>query len=713
MVKSTLLSPSTRRAALSLVLACAMATGLSLFLASRRAAVTTARLHSAERELEALTEGPADTLGRAAIAWGYAERMRLGLESPFRLIEAASRDPRLSRDEQRTVSWALLAALNRGESHQVDAAALDRLVRGKEVAGEQHLALIESEIANAEDPRAAELALRLAYTLAASERLVDAAAPQVIAQASALLADREIGRREAAQLLRGEKADEAIAALMRSRARHTLYVERPVLMAPSRQLEADAIARVPGILAAVRAMDSGDAGADSAATMGAATTFQSALQVAALRMEPAAEVTMSVKRWLPALRAELPAAAAERFASVRNTEMLSAAMAGEWSRADRRQIGRLHLAAAVGMRARAQEPLWFTGDAVPTLAQLGVSRVSFDADVPRAWRASYLASLGAAIDNLRIVFPQLNLAGVSVRFRVSSPADSALAMHEPQSRILHLPVATAAGALTHEVAHDLDRQVSEMLGRHGYWSDAANRSPDGKLRGPASRVAASLRAMTEETADGRRDREVNDRPAEIFATRVDWFVSHALARRGRSSGFLSAVQDELITGHVLHPERLRGAARSRSLLTALEGMTTVASFARVEAEPTAYAMLQHVLRAPVERRGQRPQAAWSMPALANAQCSAASEGHAGLLMLAAESRARGIMRGRAEAMSPERRPAWARAAMGEAPWATTALAEQVADVAGQLRAQLANPGLMQGGVGSRVDALIGSARCRE
>jgi hypothetical protein len=226
-------------------------------------------------------------------------------------------------------------------------------------------------------------------------------------------------------------------------------------------------------------------------------------------------------------------------------------------------------------------------------------------------------------------------------------------------------------------------------------------------------VAASLRAMTEETADGRRDREANDRPAEIFATRVDWFVSHSLARQGRSSGFLSAVQDELITGHVLHPERLRGAARSRSLLTALEGMTTVASFARVESEPTAYAMLQHVLRAPLERRGQRPQNAWGAPALGGVPCGTAGEGHAGLLILAAESHARGIVRGRAEAISPERRPAWARAAMGEAPWATTALAEQVGDVAGQLLAQLANPGLMQGSVGSRVDALLGSARCRE
>jgi hypothetical protein len=302
---------------------------------------------------------------------------------------------------------------------------------------------------------------------------------------------------------------------------------------------------------------------------------------------------------------------------------------------------------------------------------------------------------------------------VNIRFRVTSPADSALAMHEPQSRTLHLPVATAAGALTHEVAHDLDRQVSLFLGRQGYWSDAAARNGDPRLKGTASRVAASLRAMTEETADGRRDREASERPAEIFATRVDWFVSHSLARQGRSSGFLSAVQDELITGHVLHPERLRGATRSRSLLTALEGMTTVAPFARIETQPTAYALVQHVLRSPVERRVTRSQGAWRIPSLAGFSCGETREGHEGLVLLAAESRARGIVRGSAEAIPADRRPTWARAALGESPWAAAGHTERVEAVAGQLLTQLANPGLMQGGVGARVDALIGSARCRD
>ena len=687
-----------------------MATGLSLFLTSRRAAVTAARLHGAERDLEALTDGPLDTLGRAAIAWGYAERMRLGLESPFRLIEAASRDPRLGVEEQRTVSWALLSTLLSGGSHQVDAATLDRLVRGKAVSGEQHLGLIESAIENADDPRAAELALRLAYTLAAAERRLEAGAPQIVAHAAALVADRELGRREALQLLRGEKAEDAVGAIVQARKRHSFYVERPVLMAPSRSLEAEAMAHVHDLLEAIGALD--DGATDSGAVFGAPAPLQAALTAAGLGVEPAAEIVMAVKRSQRTLRSLLPAPAVQRFERVQNSEMLAAALAGDWSREDRREIGRLHLAAAVGMRTRAQERVWFAGDSVPTPEQLGVARIAFDDELPRAWRPYFVFAFGSALADIRQVFPQLNLSGVTVRFRMTSPADSALAMHEPQSRTLHLPVGTAAGTLTHEIAHDLDRQVSASLGRAGYWSDAASRHVDPKLRGAASRVAASLRAMTEETADGRRDRDASERPAEIFATRVDWFVSHALARQGQSSGFLSAVQDEMITGHVLHPERLRGATRSRSLLTALEGMTTVAPFARQELAPTAFALVQHVLRAPMERRGNRAQVPGALRIM-NSACDQFVEGYAGLVSLAAESRARGIVRSQAELIPAGRRPAWARAALGESPWAVRAATERVDAVAAQLRAQLATPGLMQGRVGSRVDSLFGGARCRE
>lgn len=708
MVKSTLLPPFPRRAALSLILACAMAAAVSLFVASRRAAVTAARLDRAERELERLTERPTGPLERGAIAWGYAERMRLGLESPFLLIEAASRDSRMTADEQRTVAWALLATVLRGESHQVDAAAFDRLTRGRRVPGEAHLSLIEERIREQEDPRAGELAVRMAYALAVSERGVDAAALPIAAQAAALIADREIGRREAAQQLRTSRTNALITTIVKVRRQKDFYVERPVLMAPPRSLEEDAIALVPALLAELRGLATGASG--DSAVVGAPTAFQEALLASASQLHPNAEITVTGKRFLPALRAALSDDEVHRLAAAHNPEMLAAALAGDWSRAERVLLGRLHLAAAAAMRSHAQELPWFPGDSVPTLHDLGVAGVAFDAGVPRAWRGYYLTSFATSVRNLRTVFPQLRLDGIDVRFRVKSPADSALAMHEPKSRTLHLPVTTASGTLTHEFAHDLDRQMSMQQGRAGYWSDAVSRGVDARSKGSANRVAAALRAVTEESA-GRRGTKSSDRPAEIFATRVDWFVAQALARRGLASGFLSGVQDEVLTGHVLHTERLRGSSRSRSLLTALEGMTSVAPFARSEGEPTAYSILQYVLREPLDRRINATPNAVLPPA--PPLCAAAPRDASGLVRLAAESRARGLMRARAESMAPDRRPTWARAVMAEAPWSDAAATASAREIAAQFLGQLSAPGLLQVGVGSRVDALVQGARCDE
>src|SRR5205823_14967435 len=169
-------SPGQRRAqrsALALVLACGGSLVATLVAVHHWNAKATARLNSAAQRLDALTIHPADDAERAAISWGYAERLRLGLESPFRLIDEASRDSRLDADERRTVSWALLAHVVRGETYAVEPAALDGLgpvQSGASVTGEQHVALMARAISAADNPRAAELAIRVAYTLAATER---------------------------------------------------------------------------------------------------------------------------------------------------------------------------------------------------------------------------------------------------------------------------------------------------------------------------------------------------------------------------------------------------------------------------------------------------------------------------------------------------------------------------------------------------------------
>src|SRR5690348_9107204 len=47
------------------------------------------------------------------IALGYLERLRLGLGSPFRLVDYALIDPRLDDSTRVRVAWALLARLRR------------------------------------------------------------------------------------------------------------------------------------------------------------------------------------------------------------------------------------------------------------------------------------------------------------------------------------------------------------------------------------------------------------------------------------------------------------------------------------------------------------------------------------------------------------------------------------------------------------------------
>src|SRR5206468_12574647 len=144
-------------------------------------------------------------------------------------------------------------------------------------------------------------------------------------------------------------------------------------------------------------------------------------------------------------------------------EMLVAATARtDTARAERRAIGRLMLASAVAMRSLAQEPVWFPTDtaidAATTAATLGLADITFDRDVPTVWQPYSLRSLTNALTDLRRVFPALDLHALHVRFRMNAPADSALAMHDPRTRTLHLPVLTWAGTLSHELAHDIDRQ---------------------------------------------------------------------------------------------------------------------------------------------------------------------------------------------------------------------------------------------------------------
>src|SRR5690349_13317999 len=59
------------------------------------------------------------------IALGYLERLRLGMGSPFRLVDEALADRRLDSTTGSRVAWALLERLRRGDAYVIDPRTLD------------------------------------------------------------------------------------------------------------------------------------------------------------------------------------------------------------------------------------------------------------------------------------------------------------------------------------------------------------------------------------------------------------------------------------------------------------------------------------------------------------------------------------------------------------------------------------------------------------
>ena len=713
-----------RRAGLALSLALLLGCAAALWTTHSRGQQNRARLDRATEGFESLTDGtPADDTRRAAIAWGYSEVLRRGLESPFRLVEAAANDVRLTEEERRTVSWALLARIVSGQIHAVDPAVFDLVGptrSGVPVPGERHVTFLDSVIHAADNVRAAELAVRLSYSLATTERLLDATTPLLAAEASALIADREIARREAIALVRGTSGRDPIDAIRLRRASRSFYVERPMLLAPDQEVERDAIDMVPGILAAIRGLSAAHDTATALAVDESAARFGSELTSAGNATPPSSALAVTVQRYVPLVRGRASGVDVASLMRAHNAEMLiGAASKADTSRRTRRTLGRLVLAAAVAQRSMAQLAVAVPSDTVLTATavatSIGASSITFDRDVPAAWRSHLLRSVSDGVRDLRRVLPALDLSLVHVRFRMTPPADSALAMHDPRTRTVHLPAITAGGTLLHEIAHELDRQSAWREGLQGYRSDLAARTVVNGRAPTSGRVSASLRALTEDVTNAPRISKATERPAEIFATQVDWFVAQALARDGRSSGFLTGVQDELLTGHVVHPERLRSSGRSRSLLHALEGMTTVSARATTAQNPTAETLLRWSLNGPVDRRAaavivRGASGQWLGSLSAVATCELRDE-RATLVRLAAESRARGWLVQRARWIAEEDRPAWARAILHQGPWDPAAADGRVAELRDHVLLQLAANVELPAGLSAYASPSATRARC--
>jgi hypothetical protein len=128
-----------------------------------------------------------------------------------------------------------------------------------------------------------------------------------------------------------------------------------------------------------------------------------------------------------------------------------------------------------------------------------------------------------------------------------------------------------AGTIAHEVAHDLDWQVA--LRRYRVRGDYAS---DRATRLGGDRLASHIQELASANLDTGVGNAVHARrPAEVFARSVDWFVVASLAAQGRSNGYLSSVQDELLTGYgTVRPPDIRGVA-GQALISILDDVAPI------------------------------------------------------------------------------------------------------------------------------------------
>jgi hypothetical protein len=681
---------------------------------------------------------PRDVAFGDAVALGYVERLRLGLGSPFRLAEYALRDPRLDSTARKRVAAALVALTLDGRAYVIEPAALagvgpgfaNELSEVPERRAGRHLSLIETAVTAGREPRVGELSIRLAYELAAAERTVGRGAVAATAPVAALVRDRQSAISDARRLLRAARAEgvDPLALLVTWRRERRFAVERPATELIEEALEVEAMARGRALLDSIRAIAIGlpsgtspsarlDAGRPAAppALRGAAA-FRLAAGVARYGPPQAAIVT-AVRHHTPGLLAAAGASgmndARREFAErAVNEEALAAEAAclASWEGSSATGA-RLLVAAAAALRPYAQEVPWFPGDAGPTGDELrrefGVASVRFDAGIPLRWRPYYRRMLADGLRDLRRVLPAISLDGARVRFRSAGLGGATLAMHDPRSRTIHLPVATSAGALAHEVAHDLDWQ----MGRRRY-ARRGSYGTDVVVREQRGRLAASLRGLTSSQlippAAANSARPPDDvRPAEVFARRLDWFVSVSLAREGRVNGYLSAVQDEVLAGHVAVLPRDVGGWSAQALAEVLEEMTLVGAPLRewllAEWGPARvrrpYTLAREVIATPLSRRPSptlRFHADWLGPtALSPHEVAAegkAARARAVFARLAAESRARGILRVRAQRYTNGVRLVWAESLLGIGPWSSEPGEDTVRHLAAVILSRLEESG---------------------
>jgi hypothetical protein len=667
---------------------------------------------------EAIAEQPrADTTtpidAATAVALGYLERHRLGLGSPFRLIDYALRDGRLPDSSRATLAWALLARTLDGDGYRIDPLALDSLDTPSPFAGtsagSDHLRLIDGAVRDARDPRAGELAVRLAYTIAAAEHRLRSGAPLIAAYAAALVSDRERAREDARELLRvaRSRGEDPLAMVSPWRAERRFRVERPPMERLSAAGELEAMELTPRLLRELGDLAERQASDDGprAVEMEHSPFLDRAAAVRLAEVErltnapPMAPVVVSLAKYRGRVAgaaglSPLERAARERFVTrARGEEGLVAERGIIAESAPGISVARATLAAAVALRAYSQERPWLPGDGGPTTRELtdrfGLAAITFDPDVPEWWKPYYRSMLAASVRDIRRVIPALDLAGLRIHFGESPMRGAALALHEPRQRTIYLPLATGAGTIAHELAHDIDWQTARA--RYAVRGAYATDRVLGDERG--GRLAASLRGLAAASkggaAYGDAAQPLSARPTEVFARGLDWFVAVSLAREERTNGYLSSVQDDLLTGYVtVTPPDVTGGAGS-ALVSILDDVAPAAPVVRewfltrygAGRALTPYDLVRRVLEAPLDSAAADTPAtltqlvapvidarAAALALIDAGSCRPGSGGHEDermararrrLVDLTARARASGLMRDRGTVLAAQDAWRWA------------------------------------------------------
>jgi hypothetical protein len=518
-----------------------------------------------------------------ALAALYLERARLGLGSPFRIIDYVLRDTLLDPAARRQVAGAILGRTATGAIYTSPAEALDLLSSRGPGLGLAHRNFIEAILDEADDVRSTELALRLAYQISAASGVTLPRAGAVAVAAIAQARDRALARRDAESLLRDarRRGVDPLELVASWRVSRRFGVEKPLVEPATAAQERNASELLPRLLLALDQINDAVPRTSRERSLNLPIASAAALIGARRDAPPQAPVVVTMGGFgayvTGAARTHVDRVARHAFVTRSRTEET---LVAEYARLRAiephpAEAALSLITAAVAMRPYAQERPWLPGDGGPSAGDLQreflLAGVTFDASVQPRWQPYYTRMFAEVVGDMRRVFPKLDLAGLRVRFGVSPLRERALALHDPRTRTVYLPLETSAGAIAHELSHDLDWQAAKRRygSRNSYRTDRSMRQyRDG--------LAATLDRMASNEASGRRASAGGARPTEAFARGVDWIVASSLARQGILNGYLTAVQDEWLTGYASAVAPRRDTPQSTAAMTALLEITEVA-----------------------------------------------------------------------------------------------------------------------------------------